>query len=351
MQKRLSLFLTVSFLGGLLVLGACNTDNPEKEVSSKSNPYETKEENIEKPEIHKEKEEVEKPEKEDVVSNISISEWQDVPESDAGYGLHTYRRVINDTEPCDSIIIYTNGEFNDIIALDDGKGMLYEMGEYPGKLRGGVSDFTAVAKYKLNNQENNIDISIKNFNSDKNEFLDVYDYTVDGTFESSVTSPFIVAYKIYSETSDYFTCRVSSVVDGEGRFYESVYRTNNDEKFNIEILGCVSYEPFDNNNIIYDKTNFDISYDVRSTETKAEQSYRQYNGTTPFLMTDNTFSGLMYVKANSTSEIGSIIEERFSIAVSGKGVIKTFLEIPGDQSEDPVYKFITDEVIPFETIK
>lgn len=286
----------------------------------------------------------------DSKERFTFSNWMvDETGMDEMTRIDLHYMQIEDSEKNNSIILYDTGEKYDCTVLENGVGRINKT--VPRSSRLPNDDYKIVGKYELSN-ENVKDIVVSEFSFEKEDFGETSSYSIDATLSSSNQEQiFLVAYKIYSEITDYSCSRVGLMQDGTMQISDYVTRTNNvDEKFDVKVLGCVDFDTFDNTKIFYHTTDFEITYDVRG-QLEEKKSYRRFWGTTPVSLDDNTMVGILKVKVNSDSELGIKEGYQFVNIANGEGNIETFLEIPGEQAEDPKYQFIVDGIIPFELIE
>lgn len=335
-------FLRVSVLCGVILVGICacgSTDGRKQETETAK----TEEQSTE---IEKEPEIIE----EESEESFDISGWiQDSNGIDEDFGIDMYYMEITDSIKDNSVIIYDTGESYQCTVLENGSGRLNtKVSRNQAKPN---DDYKIVGKYTLDTA-NTKDVSVANFSSEKYDFDSTASYSISATLTTpNKEASFLVAYKIYSEITDYSQSRIGLMKNGEMYVSDTVDRVNSvNEKFDIKILGCIDFEPYDNTEVFYNDTSFDIDYDVRG-QFDDKQSYRQFSGSTSFSLSDNTMVGVVRVQENCNSELGSSNDYKFVPIANGQGTISTFLEIPGDQAEDPTYQFIIDGIVPFEIIK
>lgn len=335
-------FLKVSVLCGMILVGICacgNTDESKQEAET----VKTEEQSAE---IEKEPEVIE----EEPEESFDISGWiQDPNGIDEDFGMDMYYMEITDSIKDNSVIIYDTGESYQCTVLENGSGRLNTKASRTQAMPN--DDYKVVGKYILDNA-NTKDVSVTDFSSEKYDYDNTSSYYINATLATpNKEDSFLVAYKIYSEVTDYSQSRIGLMMNGEMYVSDSLDRVSSvNEKFDIKILGCIDFESYDNAKAFYNDTNFDIDYDVRG-QFDDEQSYRQFSGSTPFSLDDNTMVGIVRVQENCSSELGSSNDCKIVPVANGEGIISTFLEIPGDQAEDPTYQFIIDGIVPFEIIE
>ncbi len=331
--KRIFLLLTMVISFSLSAMGCGNKEEVNEEIT--------------------ENEVIEEVTPEEVENYITISDWKEV---DGGfYTLKNYCRTITDTDKSNSIIIYQYGENDyDMTALEKGNGAIYQVGKYPKDLKGGTGAFTAVAKYTL---EDNLDVVLTpeiTVTSNEYDTLNQISYTINGKITADKPDKkLLIAYKVYSKTSDFCVYKVGYSLNEGINIYETIDRSLDAPKEDVavEILGYVEVKPFENMEITYADTYFSVDYRVEETLENPHISYRQYSGTTPFVLSDNTFTGFITFHAISNSELGIVESDKANTCVyNGNGKIGTFLEIQGEQSEDPTYQFEVTGMIPFEKL-
>ena len=335
-------FLKISVLCGMILVGICacgNTDGTEQEVETiKTEEQSTVSEK--EPEIIEEEPD----------ESFEISGWiQDPNGIDEDFGMDMYYMEIMDSVKDNSVIIYDTGDNYQCTVLENGYGRLNTQASRSQAMPS--DDYTVIGKYILDNT-NTKDVSVTDFSSERNDYDSTSSYYINAALSTpNKDEMFLVAYKIYSEVTDYSQSRVGLMKNGEMYVSDSLDRMNSvDEKFDIKILGYIDFESFDNTKVFYNDTNYDIDYDVRG-QFDEKQSYRQFWGNTAFTLDDNTMVGIARIQENCNSELGSSTDYTLGIIGNGEGKISTFLEIPGDQAEDPVYQFIADGIIEFEKVK
>mgnify|MGYP000851556439 FL=1 len=332
-QKR-NVKLFILCVGFTCVLCACGSKGEGEKIEAEKNETELKE-TVQEPKQEKE--------------TFSFSEWNlDSYGIDEEFKIDQYYMTIQDSEKNNSIILYDTGDGYECTCLENGNGRLNIVSPRNRALPN--HDYRILGKYELDDSALK-NTTITNFSSEKSESGQSSTYYIDATISSTEKeTPFLVAYKIYSEETDYSESRVGVVTNGELVVFDSVTRKSDvNEKFDVKILGSIDFQPFDNTQIFYNEIDYEITYDVRG-QFEEKQSYKRFWGTTPFSLNDNAAIGILRMQINCNSEQGITNNYKDVLVANGTGKVTTFLEIPGDQAPEPTYQFIADGIITFESV-
>lgn len=324
-MKKITVLLVSCMLGGSILFTGCSDSNRNESREGQETTDVKKEENTTKITPSQ--------------KNVSSSEGVEAVKQQKK--ITTSSTAITDSETVDSVIMYKNGDDIYLTTLDDGK-INIDLRYFPDK------SITVLGRYVLNGDDKNV--SVTDLNLTTSEFEGLTSYYIKATLKSEETSPFLVAYKVCSDGGNYSIGRIAVIDNGEFKVVDSIMdREKSNESYSVEIIGTSDFLDFDNNNIFYNNTEYAIDYSVRG-QFEQKQSYRQFTGTTNFSLNDNTMLATLRMQENCTSELGNSSRYTYVPVYQGKGVKSTFLEIPGDQAEDPKYQFIADGIIQFQPV-